>query len=70
MPEKDAGGGRETGTEFIWSGLIYIIIICRLARAIRHLWQGVWPLSNVRGPFPYARIMAANLTSSEIDGKL
>ena len=27
----------------------------------RHLWQGVWPLSNVRGPFPYARIMAANL---------
>ena len=27
----------------------------------RRLWQGMWPLSNVRGPFPYARIMAANL---------
>ena len=45
---------------------LIIIIICRLARAIRHLWQGVWPLSNARGPFAYARIMAAHLTSLEI----
>ena len=32
--------------------------------------RGVAIIECARAPFPYARIMAAHLTSSEIDGKL